>query len=108
MRKELTKTLVKALKNWDEALWREARALNALPWTALYLEDRRSLQELFDGRTAAKLNLRDVFPETVAWLDEKLKAHIDNALYQETGVVAPAAHAYSCHLRKRLLDAQRP
>ena len=106
-RKKLSGTLVSTLRGWDEALWREARALNALPWATLYLEDRRSLQDLFDGRTAAKLNLRDVFPETVAWLDEKLSAQVESALYQETGGVAPAAHAYSCHLRKRLLEARR-
>ncbi len=106
-RKELSGTLVGALRGWDEALWREARAFTALPWATLYLEDRRSLQDLFNGRTAAKLNLRDVFPETVAWLDEKLSAQVESALYQETGGVAPAAHAYSCHLRKRLLEARR-
>ena len=106
-RKEVTGTLVKALRGGDEALWSAARALlNETPWATLYLEDRRSLQELFNGRTAAKLNLRDVFPRTVAWLDEKLKARIDGALYQETGGVAPAAHAYSCHVRKLLLNAR--
>ena len=108
-RKEVTGTLVKALRGGDEALWGAARALlNEASWATLYLEDSRSLQELFNGRTAAKLNLRDVFPRTVAWLDEKLKAHIDGALYQETGGIAPAAHAYSCHVRKLLLGARHP
>ena len=109
LRKEVTGTLVTALQNGDEALWGAARALlSDVPWATLYLEDRRSLRELFGGRTAAKLNLRDVFPQTIAWLDEKLNAHIDSALYQEAGGIAPAAHAYSCHVRKLLLNARHP
>ena len=108
VRKELSGTLVKALRGFDDALWREARALlTEAPWATLYLEDRRTLQELFNGRTAAKLNLRDAFPRTTAWLDERLERHIESALYEETGEVRAAAHAYSCHARKLLLDARR-
>ena len=106
-RKELG-GLAKALRGGD-APWREARALlTEAPWATLYLEDQRTLQELFDGRTAAKLNLRDVFPRTTAWLDERLETHIESALYVETGEVRAAAHAYSCHARKLLLGARRP
>ena len=105
-RKELG-GLAKALRNGDDAPWREARALlTEAPWATLYLEDRRTLQELFSGRTAAKLNLRDVFPQTTAWLDEGLKRHIESALYEEAGEVRAAAHAYSCYARKLLLDAR--
>lgn len=86
-RGELSYSLYAQLHAWDQAGWEDVRELlrHEGAWAVAYLEDRSLLEAMFRARTRARLNLRDLFPATIDWLDHWLQRHMEEALVQDVG-----------------------
>ncbi|MDQ3398250.1 MAG: hypothetical protein M3511_10870, partial [Deinococcota bacterium] len=106
MREVLDYPLLRRFQAWDVPLWRCIRSLLAehSAWVTTYLEDKRLIKELFASRTHAKLDLRDVFPKTTAWLDEQLWDNFEEMLYEEVAGFYPQAAAFSSSVRRQLFE----
>jgi hypothetical protein len=110
-RGELTRSLADRVAGWSDPIWHEISELLSRhrDWAVAYLEDCRTLEELFASRTGARLNLRDLFPKTSAWLDAFLSEHMEDALMGDVGELETLAGPVSRLIRERMwLHASEP
>lgn len=103
-RRELTYATLDLLQEWPEELWRAVgRLLNEQSdWIFTFFEDRQSLISLIEARTQAKLNLRDVFPQTFATLDKYLNASLREVLVRDVGDLETFAVIISQRIHQQL------
>ena len=110
-RRELTLALVKQLQTpraqtpQDQTL----RANDLLPrmrrvlrddwvWVSAFSEDRAQLARLARLRTPAQARLRDLFPQTVSWLDAQFLTHRQELLLRDLDDVSEYAGLYAAQV----------
>ncbi len=104
-RKKLTPRLIKRLQDWSAPQRQTVHALlgeQAL-WVTAYLQDWALLTELFAARTPARLHLRDLFPESITWLDGHLTRHFEDATLHDVSDLEASASAISQRIQQHLL-----
>lgn len=81
------KGLRRALSGWDDELLHDASALlnGSSGWAEGYLEDARLVRQLLASRTAAQLDLYELFPHSIARLDAHFQANVEEILLEEVG-----------------------
>lgn len=101
---DLSPELTTRLANWSDAVTAEVQQLllDHRGWAVAYLEDRKILEGLFSSRTCARLNMRELFPKTTAWLDRYLGEHIESALIEDVGDLETVAAVVSRRIRQQL------
>lgn len=98
-RGQLTRRFRRQLDTLDfDGLHGARELLCARPvWLQGYLEDRQVLHELFAARNAVRLDLRELFPITIAFLDQHLQQHLEEALIEAVADVEADARAVEQH-----------
>ncbi|HEX7023062.1 MAG TPA: hypothetical protein VF171_09410 [Trueperaceae bacterium] len=96
--------LLERLRHWDDAIWAKAKRLLTDYWKAIdaLLEEGRALEEVVKLQPVARLDLRDVFPQTVAWLDGVYLQHYDEIHFRPVEEVADEAKAFSRRVLEEL------
>lgn len=108
--KQLDGCLRQRLQMWDFKLVREIQELlrTNLAWVEIYLEDRKTVQGLLATRTAAKLDLHELFPLSIAFLDRYVQDHLEEVLIEYVSDVEATAskvwHERLFHLPPTLLS----
>ena len=106
-RRDLTPEIVQRIQSWNGKLWQQTRLLlkEHWVWVSAYLEDRRTLTTLMEHRSAAQVKLREIFPETIAWLDQQVATHFEEVLFTNADDVVTPATLYSDVIQRRLVAA---
>ena len=107
-RRELTLALVKTTQTWDEAFWANIRTVlkNEWLWLNAFRDAQLQFSTLASQRTPAQLRLRDLFPQTVAWLDEQFREHYQELLLRDLDEVAQEANRYALRVEKKLFKGR--
>ena len=71
-----------------------------------YLEDMRVVRTWLSGRSPAMLNLREVFPQTIAWLDAFFRRHYEDVVLVLTEDVTEEAQAFTRRVLERLREVR--
>lgn len=103
----LSFNLLRRIRRWDEELTGEVHALlqQHWVWASLYLEDVAQYSSLVESRGSAVLYLRELFPSTVEWLNERSKGLHPDAVFEYVDSLASRAAEHSERLRTAVLSA---
>lgn len=115
-RRELTLALVKQLQDaplQDNQAQETGQTADLLPrmrrvlrddwvWLSAFSEDRAQLARLARLRTPAQARLRDLFPQTVSWLDAQFLTHRQELLLRDLYDVSEYAGLYAAQVVRTL------
>lgn len=89
---------------WSCETWIQVWELlsNHRDWTVAYVQDRRTLERLFESRTGGRLNVREVFPKTIAWLDTFLHGNLLEVMMNDVGDLERLATTVSRRTQEHL------
>lgn len=108
-RGEFSLALFQSVQRWPPRLWGQIRRLLERDWAWItgYLDDYRSVQQYSNLRTPARLELRALFPQTIAWLDQLIGTHPKVVLLRDLEEVTGFAEQYSGLVLENLFEVGR-